>query len=209
VFLLTFALLGFLMVAPSADWSRTIAFTIEGAALVVAVSTSHPRAQRRSTITTAAALGMALIIVSVATEALPAAAVFALAGIVAAVIPLSLVRGLMRLVAAHGATLQAVAGALAIYLLVGLIFAWLIGFVAEVASGPYFTDGTKGTTADWVYYSFVVLTTTGFGDLTPARPVGHAVAVFEMLVGQLYLVTVIGVLVGNFVRRQRLAGSDP
>jgi Ion channel len=122
--------------------------------------------------------------------------------LLAAAIPLSLVRGLVRLVAAHGVTLQAVAGALAIYLLIGLLFAWSIGFVAHVGSGPYFAQGTDGTAADWVYYSFVVLTTTGFGDLTAAQPVGHALAVVEMLVGQLYLVTVIGVLVGNFVRRR-------
>jgi hypothetical protein len=56
---------------------------------------------------------------------------------------------------------------------------------------------------DRVYYSFTVLTTTGFGDYTTATPVGHALAVFEMLTGQLYLVTVIGVLVGNFAGRRR------
>jgi hypothetical protein len=53
-----------------------------------------------------------------------------------------------------------------------------------------------------VYYSFIVLTTTGFGDFTPARPFGHALAVLEMLTGQLYLVTVIGIVVGNFAGRR-------
>ena len=51
------------------------------------------------------------------------------------------------------------------------------------------------------YFSFTVLTTTGFGDLTAASPLGHALAVLEMLVGQLYLVTVIGILIGSFGRR--------
>jgi hypothetical protein len=54
-----------------------------------------------------------------------------------------------------------------------------------------------------VYYSFTVLTTTGFGDYTAAKPLGHALAVLEMLIGQLYLVTVIGILVGNFVGQRR------
>jgi hypothetical protein len=53
-----------------------------------------------------------------------------------------------------------------------------------------------------VYYSFTVLTTTGFGDYTAAHPVGHALAVLEMLTGQLYLVTVIGIVVGNFAGRR-------
>jgi hypothetical protein len=55
-----------------------------------------------------------------------------------------------------------------------------------------------------VYYSFAVLTTTGFGDFTAAEPVGRGIAVVEMLAGQLYLVTVIGVLVGGLVGRRRL-----
>jgi Ion channel len=48
------------------------------------------------------------------------------------------------------------------------------------------------------------MTTTGFGDFTPATPAGHAIAVIEMLVGQLYLVTVIGLLIGNFASRRRV-----
>ena len=48
-----------------------------------------------------------------------------------------------------------------------------------------------------VYYSVAVLTTTGFGDLTARTAPGRAMAVVEMLLGQLYLVTVIATLVGN------------
>jgi uncharacterized membrane protein len=48
-----------------------------------------------------------------------------------------------------------------------------------------------------------VLTTTGFGDFSAATAVGHALAVLEELTGQLYLVTVIGLLIGNFVGRQK------
>jgi hypothetical protein len=55
---------------------------------------------------------------------------------------------------------------------------------------------------DRLYFSFAVLTTTGFGDFSPATPTGHALAVIEMLTGQLYLVTAIGLLIGNFAGRQ-------
>ncbi len=48
-----------------------------------------------------------------------------------------------------------------------------------------------------------MLTTTGFGDFSATTPAGHALAVIEMLTGQLYLVTVIGLLIGNFVSRQK------
>ena len=207
VFLLTAVLLVFIIVAPSERWSRTVAITIEFGALIVAVATARAREDVRRARAIAVGVAAALVVVGVAAGLLSAGATFAIGGILAVVVPVSLVRGLLRLVAEHGVTIRAVAGALAIYLLIGLGFAWVVGFIAEVGSGPYFAQGTNGNAGDWAYYSFTVLTTTGFGDLTPAKPVGHAVAVIEMLVGQLYLVTVIGVLVGNFVRRRPAVGD--
>ena len=89
------------------------------------------------------------------------------------------------------------------------MFAWIIGFVAEVGNGSYFESGGDGTTGDRVYYSFTVLTTTGFGDYAAATDVGHALAVVEMLVGQIYLVTVLGILVSGIAGGPRLADSSP
>ena len=103
----------------------------------------------------------------------------------------------------RGVTLQVVMGALTIYVMTGLIFAWVVSLVAEIGDAAYFAQGGDATQGDRVYYSFTVLTTTGFGDYTAATPVGHALAVVEMLVGQLYLVTVIGVIVGDLASRSR------
>ena len=108
----------------------------------------------------------------------------------------------MRLVRGRGVTLQVVAGALAIYLLLGLTFAMLIAFVAAI-DDPVLRVGDGRDPGDRVYFSFTVLTTTGFGDFTAATPLGHALAVGEMLAGQLYLVTVIGVIVGDLAGRRR------
>jgi ion channel len=115
--------------------------------------------------------------------------------------------GLLRLLREGGVTVQAVAGALAIYLSLGLLFAWIIGFITHVDSTLYFAQHTDGTEGDRLYFSFTVLTTTGFGDFSAATPLGHALAVIEELTGQLYLVTVIGLLVGNYVGRQRTTSS--
>jgi hypothetical protein len=100
-----------------------------------------------------------------------------------------------------------VAGALAIYLCLGLLFAWIIGFISHVDSTLYFAQHKDGTEGDRVYCSFTVLTTTGFGDFSPATPVGHALTVIEMLTGQLYLVTAIGLVIGNFVGRRKTTSS--
>jgi hypothetical protein len=207
VFVLTAVLLVFVIVAPNERWSRAISLAIEWAALLVAVATSRAREDIRRARAIGVATVAAVVIIGVATGLLSAGVTFAIGGVLAVVVPVSLVRGLLRLVTEQGVTIRAVAGALAIYLMIGFGFAWLVGFIAEVGSGPYFAQGTEGNQGAWAYYSFTVLTTTGFGDLTPATPAGHAVAVIEMLVGQLYLVTIIGVLVGNFVRRRPAVGG--
>jgi Ion channel len=110
-------------------------------------------------------------------------------------------QGIIRQLQREGVSASVIAGALALYLLGGLLFATLIGAVAVGTSTPYFAQGTDGAPADRVYFSFITLTTTGYGDLTPGTPVGRALAVSEVLLGQIYLVTVVALLVGNLRRR--------
>lgn len=202
VFFVTFVLLVFQTVAPSAAWSRAVALALELLALAVVVATSRERESvRRARLLATTAAGVGLLIVVVVADVGVAVAFFA-GGFLAVLIPAALVGGVVRLIRDRGVTLHAVSGALTIYLYVGLLFAWAIAFVSAVSSAPFFAESHVGQ-GDRVYYSFTVLTTTGFGDFTPAMPVGHALAVVEMLIGQLYLVTVIGVLVGQLVGRPR------
>ena len=199
VFVLTLIVVVFLIVAPATDWSRAVAFALQSMALVIVVATSRTRADVRRARTAAGAVAATAWVVAVASGVLPTWLVLAAGGAVSIAIPLALVGGLIRLVRAHGVTVQAVAGSLAIYLLIGLAFAWVIALVDRVDPGSY--HGAEGAGGVWVYFSFTVLTTTGFGDVTAATQLGRALAVVEMLAGQLYLVTVIGVVVGSFGRR--------
>ena len=64
--------------------------------------------------------------------------------LVTAGVLVAIVGGLLRLLRERGVTLHAVAGALAIYLSVGLVFAWIIGFITQVGSTPYFAQHTSG-----------------------------------------------------------------
>ncbi len=204
VLLLSLVLLLFEVVAPDTTWSRAVAFGLTAAALMIAVVTSRSgRALPSPGRAVAVALFGLVGVVGIATGLFSIAVSSALTMILLAAIPVALVSGLVRLVRDAGVTIQAVAGALAIYLLVGLLFAAAIGFVSQVANAPYFSQPGTVNTGDRIYFSFTVLTTTGFGDYTAALPVGHALAVLEMLTGQLYLVTVIGILVGNFAGRRR------
>jgi len=58
-----------------------------------------------------------------------------------------------------------------------------------------------------MYYSFVTLTTVGYGDLTASTAIGRMLSVTEALVGQLYLVTVVAILVSNMGRSRNPASE--
>jgi len=173
----------FVIAAPRANWSRAVALAIEGEALVFAVATSRERKEIRYRKALIVGVAMIVLIVVVATGAAPLGFTEAADAVVTAAIPVVIVRGVLRLLREQGVTVQTVAGALAMYLAVGLVFASIIGFITHVSSTPYFAQHTNGTVGDRVYFSFTVLTTTGFGDFSAETPVGHAIAVIEMLTG--------------------------
>jgi len=197
VLLLTVALAIYALSAPDTNLARVLQLLGAGAVLVVAVVTSRAPAVIRWFVSTS--LGIAVLgAVAAATFGHPrqtlALGVIALLLATTAAVVLA---GLARLVGERGVVIQVVLGALAVYVLVGLVFAFAIGAIAKGSPGPYFTSGGDRSQSARVYYSFTVLTTTGFGDLTAATRGGRGLAVLEMLLGQLYLVTVIATLVGN------------
>jgi hypothetical protein len=202
VLLLILAITVFALIASDGGAARTIELFAAGAVLLVAVLTSRaPAATRRL-----AGAGVVIVVfvggVTAAFVGPHPALTFAGITILLAVTAGIILAGLVRLVIERGVVLQAVFGALAVYMLVGLTFAFIIGALATAGSVPYFASGTDATQNARVYFSFTALTTTGFGDYTAATRGGRALAVLEMLVGQLYLVTVIATLVGN-LRHQR------
>jgi hypothetical protein len=202
VFLIVLTLVVIGILGPDAAWARAVLVVLAGGALSVSVATSSAPGRIRGLRALVVGVVALALVVGIATGLISATVTFAVVTVVIALIPVTLVGGLLALVREEGVTFQAVAGALAIYLLVGLLFASLIAFVAHVQSGSYFVQGHVSN-GERVYYSFTVLTTTGFGDYSAAKPVGHAIAVLEMLTGQLYLVTVIGVLIGHYVRSSK------
>lgn len=202
VLLLTLAIAVFALIAQDGGAVRTIELFAAGATLLVAVLTSRaPAATRR-----VAGVGVGVVVlvggVTAAVVGPHPAITFAGTSVLLAVTAGVILAGLVRLVVERGVVLQAVFGALAVYMLVGLTFSFVIGALATGATTPYFASGTDGTQNARVYFSFTTLTTTGFGDYTAATRAGRALAVLEMLMGQLYLVTVIATLVGN-LRHQR------
>jgi hypothetical protein len=202
VLVLTVAVAIFALVAPEGGAVRTLELFATGATLLVAVLTSRTPAATRRTAGLAVAIAVLGAGIAAAVGSPRASLTYAASALLLALTAGVILAGLVRLVIERGVVLQAVFGALAVYVLVGLTFGFVIGAIATGSSTDYFVSGTDATQSTRVYFSFTTLTTTGYGDYTPATRGGHALAVLEMLLGQLYLVTVISILVGNLRRRQ-------
>ncbi|MGB2710426.1 MAG: potassium channel family protein [Conexibacter sp.] len=199
----------FLIVAPTGALSRAIGLLVTSGMLLVVVATSRTERTLRESAGALVALATVAIAIAVAFRWIPQWVASATAAALVIVTLVQLVRGLVRLLRSRGVTVQAVAGALAVYLLLGILFSFAVGTAARAGHGDYFAQGTDGTESQHVYYSFTSMTTTGYGDLTPATRGGRAIAVLEMLTGQIYLVTVISLLVGNLRRRGDVGPRDP
>ncbi len=98
--------------------------------------------------------------------------------------------------------LDAVIGVLCVYLLLGMFFASVYGSIEHLGGKEFFAQGTPATIANCTYFSFTTLATIGYGDLTAATNLGHTLSVSEGLTGQVYLVTVVSLIVGNLGRRR-------
>lgn len=107
-----------------------------------------------------------------------------------------------RLVQHPEITIRTVLGALCVYLLVGFFFSFVFSVIGHI-SPPFFAQPRSGSTIDYVYFSYVTMSTVGYGDLTARADLGRMLAVTEALLGQLYLVTIVALLVGNLGRVRR------
>jgi hypothetical protein len=95
-------------------------------------------------------------------------------------------------------------GAMSAYLLLGMIWAALFailrlfdpGALTNLAVAP----GQPGEVGELLYFSFVTLTTLGYGDLTPVSPLARNLALLEAVVGQLFVAVLIATLIGRIAR---------
>ena len=101
---------------------------------------------------------------------------------------------------------RTILGAISVYLILGLLFTFLYAALDRVQSGAFFGADVTVKTGDILFFSFTTLTTTGYGDLVPAAQPGKMFAGLEMLMGQIFLVTLVAGLVslwrpGSLARR--------
>jgi hypothetical protein len=107
-------------------------------------------------------------------------------------------------------SMRTITGALSVYLLLGLFCTYMYVLVGDIRNDGFFAQPGPHSPVTYLYFSFVTLTTVGYGDYSAGSDVGRMMAVIEALVGQLYLVTVVAIVIGNIGRpRQRRDPKDP
>jgi hypothetical protein len=86
-------------------------------------------------------------------------------------------------------------GAVAAYLCIGIAFALIYQAIGALQASPFFGQQGDGSISDDLFFSFVTLTTTGYGNLVPSQNPGQSLAVMESVLGQLFLVTAVAKIV--------------
>jgi Ion channel len=190
----------FIAAAPESDWALSVLVLLQCAMLLLALLTSGLGQERRPAIPLAAVAVVAAVSVH-AFEGDTAGGVVALIATLLVAATIAVVG--LGVVDQREVNAQSIMGALCIYLLLGMFFTFVYSAVALLGDGPFFANGSDGTPFERQYFSYVTLATLGYGDYTASSTLGRSLAVFEVLLGQLFLVTAVALLVGTLVAGRR------
>ena len=180
-------------------WGAIGSTLLSALALVVAISDpdAGTKVTRRHVVTIGACVALApLVLIFDSASIVGLTYLLPVALLVTATLPVTLARVLQHRRVTH----ETVFGALCSYVLLGLLFAFLFLAVNDLG-GDFFAQRGPHEQSEYVYFSFVALTTLGFGDLSPSVGLPQALTVLDALVGQVFLVTLVARLVTLWVRQ--------
>ena len=208
-----FTLLALAVVLPERGWTNTV---VDLTFILALVSAGYSVSDSRSMTSLVVVLGAIMIAFAVLRQFTDPLIVHHLAGISASVflITVTIALGYDVVTSGHGRGVSPglIAGATAVYLLIALTFARLYG-VAEAfddrsLEGALGADGVVRL-RELVYFSFITMTTVGYGEITPATGPARFLAVIEALTGQLYLTILVARLVGIQIAQSGDSGDQP
>ena len=183
-------------------FARAAGLAVMGVVFFLTMRVSRPRPQGNRV---AAMIGPPILVVIVAAIVVGSdsvigsiASIFSVVFVVACTVVIA-----KRLAQHRRISMQTVMGTLCIYLFVSLLFALVFGVIALLGDGAFFAQTEEPTGIDFIYFSLITITTTGFGDLSPVTGLGRMMASVEAILGNLYLVTVVALFVSNLGRTRK------
>ncbi len=208
VLVLLFVTYVFMASSPPDKWVRVITVGLQGLTLLAALlaSRAHRHIFRAATIVIGFALFGSIVSVLIGSSREPTAFFFALNILLVGAAPIVIARALWR---QDGVDIHTVFGAICIFVLVGMTFAFVYATLDKFENTPFFAQTNSAALPDFLYFSFVTQTTVGYGDLTARGDLGRALAGLQALTGQLYLVTIVAVLVSRMTVTKRRTSIGP
>jgi Ion channel len=192
-------------------WPAVIIALATSATSVVALTSSHVNAGFIRGAIWLSALTVALVVVAAITDQqtwlnLASAIQIALLAVAMAAV-------LRRVVTAAEVGSRTILGAISVYTVLGILFTFVYGTVDRIQGGPFFERVPHPGGSDFIFFSYTTLTTTGYGNLVPGGQPGRMISGLEMMVGQIFLVTLVAGLVslwrpGEAFRRRQERRSD-
>ena len=187
-------------------WGSVLLTVATSTTSVVALTSSHARAR----FVRGALLLSALTVALAAIGALSGAHAWLNLASLIQILLLAAAMGavLRRIVTAPEVGTRTILGALSIYAVLGILFGFAYGAIERLQHGPFFEGVVHPRSADFLFFSYTTLTTTGYGNLVPGGQPGRMVSGLEMMLGQIFLVTLVAGLVslwrpGDALRRRR------
>jgi Ion channel len=214
VFLLVLTTYVLASVLSNRGWSAVLLTIATGATSVVALTSSHARPVmvRRALMLSVLATVLALVSAAFRGRLGLNVASFVEIGLLA----VAMAAVLRRVVTSSTVSFRTILGAISVYTALGILFTWAYGAIDRIEGGGFFGAGVAAKGSDFLFFSYTTLTTTGYGDLVPAGQVGRMVSGLEMMLGQIFLVTLVAGLVslwrpgeGLLRRRERRSGGEP
>lgn len=183
------------------SWSTVLTVFLLNATLLLALHISHVR---RIWIMLAVLFLIASMLSAVVSVLLPNTTVLnrsalGMGGVLLLFAPLVIARHIATHTTVTGETIL---GAICVYLLYGMSFAFVFILVGVGSPSGFFGIGQQGnTTSNYLFFSYTTLTTVGYGNLVPATQLGQTLAMLEALSGQIFLVIAVARLVALWGRR--------
>jgi Ion channel len=185
-------LIAYLLSAVQWQWIDDLAGAIFILILLVIVANQHVPRVLRLTAFTAGAVSAAMSVIRVADPTQWTIAADAFSTMIVGTV--SILAIISRLLTHVDVTRATVMGAFLAYALFGFSAAFLYIGIDAVSGDPFFNQG-QAPAGDYIYFSLVTLTTVGFGDLTAATDIGKRLVVIEAIIGQVFIVVLVGRLV--------------
>jgi hypothetical protein len=187
-------------------WGRFVISVVLGLVLLLAFHTSHVRSR-------AFKVGIVLVVIADVANLIQAAtgreggdgSTFIMFLLIL-LAPIAIVH---RIIRHETVGLETILGSICVYVLIAISFAGIFGAVNEAEPTGFFAQQVVPTNVDFLYFSFVTLTTVGYGDLTAGTSTGRVLVTFEAVIGQIFLVTLVARLVSLYGNKQRQPRDGP